>query len=523
MVKLLGLSAAALGVLGAGALGVVATSGGAETTAIAQSGAAISAPPPASARFNFEPSGDRQFDVWRDAFALRAIAAGRSFDMTRQMLNGLTPEPRAVAADRNQAEFVRPVWDYIDRAVSARRVSEGQARVAENRSVLNTVEARFGVDPAVIAGIWAIETNFGTASLPHDAARAIATLAAEGRRRDQFERYLLALIEMVERGYAQPGELRSSWAGALGQPQFMPDVFLELAVDFDGDGRRDIWNNRGDIFGSIANYLKTKGWRRGAPVFDEVRLPNGFDYALADGAGRTIADWTALGVRTLAGAALATDAGTATLFLPAGHRGPALLLYPNFAVIRTYNPSDRYALAVALLAQGFRGDGGLRTPWPRDMGALDRAQTITLQQSLAALGFSPGSADGMFGANTRRAVRTYQQSKGLPADGYPTPALLARITGEAAAAERAGIAAASPALNSDGVKALQRAFNRAGIRVGLVDGEAGTATIRAIRTLERRLGLPQTGNPTEFILAETEKLPAPTPQRRASPKKKKRR
>lgn len=521
MVKILVLSCAALGLLGVGAWGVVATSGAPTTLAAGQAGVASATPN--MARLSFESSGDADFDVWRDAFAMRALAAGRSADIVRRMLDGLTPEPRAVAADRNQAEFVRPVWDYIDRAVSARRIGEGQDRIAGNRSLLSAVEARFGVDHAIIAGIWAIETNYGAAALPHDAARAIATLAAEGRRREQFERYFLALIEMVERGYARPGELRSSWAGALGQPQFMPDVFLELAVDFDGDGRRDIWTNEGDVFASIANYLKSKGWRSGAPVFDEVRLPPSFDYALADGTSKPIDAWSALGVRTIAGEALPAGAEAAQLFLPAGHRGPALLLYPNFAVIRTYNPSDRYALAVALLAKGYKSEGGLRTPWPRDIGALDRSQTIALQQGLTALGFSPGSADGMFGSNTRRAVREYQKSKGVPADGYPTPALLTRISSELGAVERANVAAASPALSADGVKALQRAFNRAGIRVGAVDGEAGPATVAAIRRLERRLGLPQTGNPTEFILAEVEKLPPPTPSRRAPAKKNKRR
>jgi membrane-bound lytic murein transglycosylase B len=478
---------------------------------------------PAPVALRFDTSGDAAFDAWRAAFAARAVAAGRAPAIVQQVLTGLSPDPRIVTQDQNQAEFVRPVWDYIERAVSARRVSEGQERLAAHRATFTAVEARYGVDPAIIAGIWAIETNFGAADLPYEAPRAIATLAAEGRRRDTFERYLLALIEMVERGYAGPQELRSSWAGALGQPQFMPDVYLQLAVDFDGDGRRDIWANQGDIFASIANYLVSRGgYQRGGPVFDEVRLPIGFDFALADGTSRAIAEWASLGVRIIDGRPLPEAAGGAQLFLPAGYRGPALLLYPNFAAIRSYNPSDRYALAVALLARGFKGEAGLRAAWPRDAGSLDRAQTIALQQALISLNYNPGAADGMFGSNTRRAVRAYQQAKGLPADGYPTPALLTRITNEVGAAERIAAHANSPLLDEAGVIALQRALARAGFAVGRADGQAGRATIAAVKTLEKRLGVPDDGLITQFILAEAEMLPA-APAPRARPARKKRR
>lgn len=510
-----------LGGAAVAALGTAALFGPGQVAPVLQQAAPAAAVAQSAPVITYTPSGDAVFDAWRDAFTQRAIAAGRNPDVVRRLLQDVTPDPRIVSLDQNQAEFVRPVWDYIDRAVSDTRITGGQQRLAENRAVFDAVEARFGVDAAVIAGIWAVETNFGAAPLPHSAPRAIATLAAEGRRRDTFERYMTALIQMVERGYAGENEMRSSWAGALGQPQFMPDVYLELAVDWDGDGRRDIWNNLGDVFASIANYLSTRGrWQRGAPVFDEVDLPSGFDYAQADGVARPIQTWTELGVRRIGGGGLPAAVAQAQLFLPAGARGPALLLYPNFAAIRSYNPSDRYALAVALLARGFRGEQGLVTRWPRDIGALDRQQTVALQMGLTALGYAPGTADGMFGSNTRRAVRAYQQAKGLPADGYPTPALLARITSEIDVAERSRTAASSPALDEDGVRALQRAFNRAGISVGRVDGQAGEATIRAVRTLERRLGVPQTGNPTEFILTEAQKLdPPPRPQ----PRRKRRR
>jgi membrane-bound lytic murein transglycosylase B len=490
--------------------------------------AAAQAPPAPIAPLTFASSGDPAFDAWRADFAQRALAAGRQRAVVFSLLGGLTPDPRIITLDQNQAEFVRPVWDYIDRAVSARRIEDGRERIAALRAVFEAVQARFGVDYSVIAGIWAIETNFGAAALPHSAPRAIATLAAEGRRRETFERYMLSLIEMVEKGFAGPQEMASSWAGAMGQPQFMPDVYLQLAVDFDGDGRRDIWSNPGDIFASVANYLSAKGWVRDQPVFDEVRLPAGFDYALADGVQRPIEAWRQLGVQTVTGAALPIAVGIAQLYLPAGHQGPALLLYPNFGAIRAYNPSDRYALAVALLARGFKGEAGLRAPWPREIGALDRAQTLQLQEGLTALGYPTGGVDGMFGANTRRAVRAYQQAKALPADGYPTPALLARVTAESRGETAQGLAVdthgASTLLMPDGLRQLQRAFNRAGYAAGAADGRIGPATRTAVRRLERRLGLPETGRPTDFILAEALKLPqAPPPPRRAPPKRKKRR
>jgi membrane-bound lytic murein transglycosylase B len=452
----------------------------------------------------FESSGDVAFDAWRADFYERAVAAGRDPLVARRLLSGLRPEPRVVSNDRNQAEFVRPVWDYITRAVSAQRVSEGQRLRQEHAAAFEAVRVRFGVDPDIIAGIWAIETNFGVAALPHDARVAIATLAAEGRRRAQFETYFLALIEMVERGYAGEAELRSSWAGALGQPQFMPDIYLRDAVDFDGDGKRDIWTNRGDVFASIANYLAKRGWSAGEPVFDEVRLPSGFDYALADGSRRTVDEWSRLGIRRIDGSGWGgpTLALQAQLFLPAGAQGPALLLMPNFAVIRSYNPSDRYALAVALLARGFAGREGLVQRWPTEIGALQRDETLELQERLNAVGFNAGVPDGMFGSRTRAGLRSWQQSRGLPADGYPTPAILQTLRNEALAQGRASARAGSPALDRAGILDLQRALVGLGHLSAKPNGKAGPATRKAVKAFEASLGLSATGKATRWALEE---------------------
>ncbi|MDX2275299.1 MAG: lytic murein transglycosylase [Hyphomonadaceae bacterium] len=452
---------------------------------------------------DFASSGSAGFDAWRTDFARRAIEAGRDRAVVARLLSGLTPDERVVELDQRQPEFVSPVWDYVTNRVTDSRVSGGLALKSAIGPTLAQVEERYGVDADIIVGIWGLETNYGEAALSYDAAAALATLAYEGRRRAQFEGYLLALIEMVERGLADQYQLRSSYAGALGQPQFMPDVYLSTAVDWDGDGHRDIWTNRGDVAASIAHYLQDRGWQRGQPVFDEVRLPEGFDYALADGTPRSIADWAARGVRRIDGAEWPSDQRNlqSELFLPAGASGPALMLHPNFFVIRRYNASDRYALVVALLARRFEGRAGLATPWPTNLGSLNRDQTLELQTLLNGLGFDAGPADGLFGSNTRRAVRAFQVQAGQVADGFPTTALLQAVR------VRAGVASASVlpdtpprGLDTSGVRELQRLLNRLGYDVGDADGRIGPNTRAAIRAFEARQGMEVRGYATDHVL-----------------------
>ncbi len=478
---------------------------------------ALACTPQESRAQGFASSGNAAFDAWRADFASRAIAAGRSPAIVNSMLAGLTPDPRIIDQDLNQAEFVRPVWDYINGAVSQSRIQNGALKRAENALMFSQVEQRYGVDADIIAGIWAMETNYGTFPLNYDAPRAIATLAFDQRRRGQFEGYLLALIEMVERGYAGPTELKSSWAGALGQPQFMPDMYLQLAVDWNGDGKRDIWNTTGDVVASIANYLKQKGWRPGEAVFEEAMLPQGLDLSLADGAPRPVSEWAALGVKRMDGAPWDSKLAAlpAELHLPAGAQGPALLLFPNFAVIKTYNNSDRYALSVALLARGMEGRGGLVRAWPTEIGALSRSQILDLQSLLNQLGYPAGKIDGMFGDNTRRAVSNFQKANGFAADGYPTPDLLAAMRRAAgapgAASTKAAAAIKAPTgkdaapLKSSQIKDLQRTLNRLGYGLGKPTGTVGPKTKAAIEAEEKRLGLEPTGKATVFILTQTKK------------------
>lgn len=487
---------------------------------------APTSPLPSAVVLEFASSGDASFDAWRASFAQRAVAAGRNPAVVQRMLGGLRPDPRIVSQDQNQAEFVRPVWEYITRAVTPQKIAEGAAKRQQYAQLFNDVERRFGVDADIIAAVWGVETNFGTFPLPYDAPQALATLAADGRRRGQFETYLLALMEMAERGFAGPEQMKSSWAGALGQPQFMPDVYLTTAVDWDGDGKKDIWSNQGDVFASIANYLASRGWKRGEPVYDEVLLPQDFDYALADGTSRPISQWVSLGVRSASGFDYSApiQAMSVQLYLPAGAKGPALILFPNFSVIRTYNPSDRYAMIVSLLARGFEGGSGLVKPWPTEIGSLQREDLLELQAALNKLGYGAGTPDGMFGNNTRAAVRRFQQAERLPADGYPTPALFTRIKGKVTGIDRSAAQSSASGLRTEAsIRELQRALIRLGRLRGTADGEIGPATRRGIESFERSLNLDPTGRATTFILDEAKKAVSRLPAPRTAKKKRRRR
>lgn len=463
-------------------------------------GQALVAAQPAPEPPTFASSGDLSFDEWRDDFARRAVGRGRDPAVLGRLLSGITPDPRIVELDQRQPEFVSPVWDYVTNRVTANRIDGGRNLKAAIGSTLNAVEARYGVPGGIILGIWGLESNYGEAALNYNAAAALATLAHEGRRRAQFEGYLLALTEMVERGLADQNQLRSSWAGALGQPQFMPDVYLTTAVDWDNDGHRDIWTNRGDTAASIAHYLQDRGWRANEPVFEEARLPSGFDYALADGTLRTVADWTERGVAPVNGGAWpeAHRGLQAQLFLPAGAQGPALLLHHNFSVIRRYNNSDRYALVVALLARAFDGREGLVQSWPRQLGSLNREQILELQTLLNTLGYDAGEPDGLFGSRTRVAVRGFQASQNLAADGFPTASILDQVRA------RAGVTpepARTPrGLNRAGVRELQRLLRRLGHDPGSADGLIGERTRAAIRAFERSRNMEARGRATDVVL-----------------------
>ncbi|HYG27028.1 MAG TPA: lytic murein transglycosylase [Caulobacteraceae bacterium] len=376
-------------------------------------------------------TGDLTFEEWRASYRARALREGIPAAVLDRELAGLTPNTQVASLDTRQPEFSKPVSDYLKSAVSDARISEGRG-YRDSLAFLGPLEQQYGVPREVVLAIWAMETNFGKIRGDFDVIRALATLAWEGRRRDWAEGELTAALRILTRGEATRSQLRGSWAGAMGHTQFMPSVFLSTAVDGNGDGTRDIWNSAQDALASTANYLAKAGWRRGESWAEEVVLPPGFDYALAEGERRTPAAWEALGVKRAGGLpwTSADAAAQAQLLLPAGANGPAILAFPNHFAIRKYNNSISYALAVGMLADRFAGEGGWTASWPYEV-PLSLAARQQAQRDLTKLGFDTGGADGIIGPNSRKALRAWQASRGLPADAYLTVAIIQRLRTEA--------------------------------------------------------------------------------------------
>ncbi len=369
----------------------------------------------------------QDFARWIADLRDRARAAGISEATLHAALDGVQYRPRVVDSDRAQPEFTRTVWDYLDTAVSPQRIARGQDKLLQVRAEADAAAARYGVPAGILAAIWGMESNYGSNYGDIPTIDALATLGFEGRREDWARGQLLAALQIIQNGDIDRAHMVGSWAGAMGQTQFLPSNFLAYAVDADGDGRRDIWGSMADVMASTANFLARSGWQAGQPWGAEVQLPPGFDYARADEALRqSSAQWAAEGVRSMDGAALPVLAEGAIL-LPAGARGPAFLIGPNFRAILRYNNSTSYALAVSLLSQALTGGPGVQAPWPRDLQALTRSQMRELQEALNARGFASGTPDGVMGPATRRAIRGYQRSANLPADGYPGPDLLQHL------------------------------------------------------------------------------------------------
>ncbi|MGY2225400.1 lytic murein transglycosylase [Pseudomonas gingeri] len=383
------------------------------------------APQPASDELSIQPA--QSFDDWQTAFRAEALRAGITASTFDTAFAGVTPDMSVIKADRSQPEFTRPVWEYLDGALSALRVRKGQSLLVQNSALLQSIEQRYGVDREALVAVWGMESNFGQFQGDKSVIRSLATLAYEGRRPGFAQSQLLAALQIIQHGDILPGQMLGSWAGAMGQTQFIPTTYNTYAVDFDGDGRRDIWNDSADALASTANYLQSSGWQKGQPWGFEVTLPTGFDYALADGAIRKpVSEWLQMGVQLPPGVALPYGAAplSASLLLPAGYRGPGFLVLDNFRAILKYNNSSSYGLAVGLLSQRFNSGGVIRGSWPKDDLPLSRSERMELQTVLSANGHDAGNPDGIIGANTRKAIRSAQQSLGWPADGYPTHKLL---------------------------------------------------------------------------------------------------
>jgi lytic murein transglycosylase len=382
-------------------------------------------PPPAAAD---EAALQQGFARWVADFRASARDAGISEATLNTAFDNVQYLPRVVELDGAQPEFTRTVWDYLDATVTPQRVAQGQDKLQQLRAETDAAAQRYGVPPAIVVAIWGIESNYGSNYGSTPTIDALATLGFEGRRADWARRELLAALKILDGGDIDRDRMIGSWAGAMGQTQFLPSNFLAYAVDGDGDGRRDIWGSMADVTASTANFLSRSGWQAGLPWGVEVQLPAGFDYARADPAVRQpAAQWSAEGLRAVDGQLLPAFAD-ASVLLPAGARGPAFLVGPNFRAILRYNNSTNYALAVSLLAQRLAGGAGVQAAWPRDLQALTRSQLRDLQTALNQRGFATGEPDGVVGPATRDGLRRYQRSIGLPADGYPTADLYQRLT-----------------------------------------------------------------------------------------------
>ena len=369
------------------------------------------------------------FDTWKAQFRKDAIAAGIAQETFDRAFADLTPDPSVIARDQAQPEFVTPIWDYLDNELSDQRVQRGRESLAANISTLAAVSSRYAPPPRILAAIWGIESNYGQQMGDLQIVRSLATLAYDGRRRDFAQTELLAALKILQHGDVMPDQMLGSWAGAMGQTQFIPSTYNRYAVDFDGDGRRDIWKSSADALASAANLLQSLGWHVGEPVAMEIKLPDGFDYAQADlSVKKTVGEWYRAGVHAVGDSPSSVrEDQRASVLLPAGYKGPAFLVFDNYRAILGYNNSTAYALAVTLLAQRFDGQGVVHAAWPKDDPPLGRSDLISLQTLLGQQGFDAGTPDGMLGPTTRAAIRAYQKKNGLPADGYASVSLLGRM------------------------------------------------------------------------------------------------
>jgi lytic murein transglycosylase len=366
----------------------------------------------------------QRFAQWLAGFRESARAAGIDDATLHASLDGVRLRPHAVAQDRTQPEFTRTFWDYLESVITPQRVAIGQQKLAEVQAAADAATQRYGVPGPILMGVWGIESNFGKNYGDVPVFDALATLGFEGRREAWARSELMAALKIVQRGDIDQARMVGSWAGAMGQTQFMPSSYLTYAVDADGDGRRDIWGSMPDVLASTANFLAGSGWRADETWGVEVQLPEGFDPARADPSLRqTSAQWATEGVRTMDGAPLPALAD-ASVLQPAGVRGPAFLVGRNYRTILRYNNSMSYALTVCLLAQRIAGGPPVQADWPRDLRALTRGEMLALQAALNQRGFDSGQPDGQMGPATRNAVRQFQRSQGLPPDGFPTQALL---------------------------------------------------------------------------------------------------
>jgi membrane-bound lytic murein transglycosylase B len=357
-------------------------------------------------------------NLWPDA-----QSAGVSRATFDDAFRGVTPDSSIIKLTKGQAEFNKPVWEYLNSATSTGRIRIGAAKANEWADTLGTVERRYGVDRKVILAIWGMETGYGANTGGIYVIRALATLAHAKYRDNFFRDELLVALKILEEGHVERSNMKGSWAGAMGHTQFMPSSFMKYAVDFNGGGAKDIWTSEQDALASTANYMKSFGWKQGLVWGLEVELPQGFDFKLADRkVKRSFAQWTSLGLKPSQDRNMPT--GEAALYLPAGAKGAAFLITDNFNVIKKYNNSDSYALGVALLGDRIGGAEPIQGSWPKGLRSLTKQESMEVQRKLATLGYPIEKFDGKLGENSREAIRNFQLKNGMVADGYPSVEVL---------------------------------------------------------------------------------------------------
>lgn len=335
----------------------------------------------------------------------------------------LQPDPSVIEASENQPEFETPVWEYLARLVDDKRITEGRAMLEQWRRALTLAQRRYGVDGHFLVAVWGVETDYGRIMGKRSLVRSLATLSCAGPRQRYFRGELMATLQILQSGDVRADAMRGSWAGAFGHSQFMPSTFKRAAVDMDGDGRRDIVGSVPDALGSIGNYLKEAGWVSGQPWGYEVTLPKGYNGPSGRNNRMELREWKQLGIRRMGDKPL-YGPERAALLLPAGMRGPAFLVFQNFNAIHAYNNSDSYALAIAHLADRLQGGGPMVATWPTDDRMLSRVERVELQLWLIEKGFYAGAADGILGSRTVEAIKAFQSSAGLAADGFASARVL---------------------------------------------------------------------------------------------------
>lgn len=372
------------------------------------------------------------FAAWKDGFRTRAVAAGVDPATLDTALKGAAFDAKVLERDRNQNEFTKTIWDYLDTAVSDDRIAHGKKAMVKQAAMLDRIEAEYRVDRHVVAAIWGLESAYGSFKGSNSTISSLATLAYDSRRAAFFEAELIEALKILGNGDIGLAGMTGSWAGAMGHTQFMPSSWAKFAVDFDKDGKRDIWgDDPTDALASAANYLKFWGWREGLPWGAEISLPQGFDYGeTTEVIRKPLKDWQALGISLADGRSidsLAAPDELASVLLPGGARGAAFLIFANFQVIERYNTADAYVIAVGHLADRLRGGPALKADWPRELRALTLEERKDLQARLAAAGFDPLGVDGRIGPRTIAAVKAWQKANGKLTDGYASLEVLSAL------------------------------------------------------------------------------------------------